>query len=394
MEDRQIYAFCIHGHFYQPPREDPLTGTIPQEPGAAPFDNWNERINHQCYQPNAELKNFEGISFDIGPTLAEWLAQADPLTLQRIIEQDHVNMRRYGVGNAMAQAYNHTILPLASTLDKWTQIKWGLEDFKYRFSHHPCGMWLPETAVDLETLDILAQNDIQFTILAPWQAKVKNLDVSQPYWVNCFEGRRMIVFFYHQDLSTRISFDPGATANADLFLQQILLPQFENQDGKSRKDQLLLIASDGEAYGHHHPFRDKFLSYLLNRAVPGQEIRKSFPALWLETHPPLETIQIRENTSWSCHHGVKRWAMACGCAENGTWKHPLRLAFNRIARDLDRLYLKQLSPYLANPWQLRHEFIAVINGRVTETEFIRQHIPHEPGRGSGHPHRTFTGLTV
>lgn len=374
--NHETHAFCIHGHFYQPPRENPLTGKIPEEAGAAPFHNWNERINDQCYQPNAELRNFERISFDIGPTLADWMEEADRQTLESIIEQDHVNMRRYGVGNAMAQAYNHTILPLACTNDKWTQIRWGIEDFKFHYLHKPAGMWLPETAVDLETLDILAQCGIQFTILAPWQAKAKNLDVSRPYWVNCLDGRRIIVFFYHQSLSGRISFDPGATANADHFIDQILLPQFNNLNGKTPKDQLLLIASDGEAYGHHHPFRDKFLSYLLKRAVKGKEVISTFPALWLQEHAPEQTVEINENTSWSCHHGVKRWATTCGCTLNGAWKKPLRETFNQIAAEIDKIYEQILSAYLPDPWQLRHHYISVINKQISETEYIRQNVPY------------------
>jgi alpha-amylase/alpha-mannosidase (GH57 family) len=367
-------AFCIHGHFYQPPREDALTGKIPEEPGAAPFHDWNERIHTECYQPNAELGNFEGISFNIGPTLAEWMARTDPKTLASIIEQDHVNMRRHGVGNAMAQAYNHTILPLASTADKWTQIRWGIEDFKYRFRHKPLGMWLPETAVDLETLDILAQNDIQFTILAPWQAKAKDLDVSRPYRVNCFDGRYMTVFFYHQNLSTRISFDPGATANADQFVLQVLLPQFAQVNGGDPGDRFLLIASDGEVYGHHHPFRDKFLYYLLNKALDGQQVTKSFPALWLQDHAPTETIEIIENTSWSCHHGVKRWSTTCGCTQHGAWKKPLRHAFSHLGDEIDKVYAQTLDSFNCDPWKLRHEYIAVINGIVPEEVFIRQNV--------------------
>ena len=149
-------AFCIHGHFYQPPREDPLTGVIPKEVGAAPFPNWNERIHAECYRPNAELRNFEQISFNIGPTLSSWMEHHDPLTCQKIVEQDRINVQRFGVGNAMAQAYNHTILPLASHHDKVTQVAWGIADFEYRFGRKPQGMWLPETAVDMETLEILA----------------------------------------------------------------------------------------------------------------------------------------------------------------------------------------------------------------------------------------------
>ncbi len=374
MDQLPTHAFCIHGHFYQPPREDALTGKIPEERGASPYHDWNARINDQCYQPNAELGNFEGISYDVGPTLADWMAKADPKTLASIIEQDQVNVRRYGVGNAMAQAYNHTILPLASTTDKWTQIRWGIDDFKFRYRHDPQGMWLPETAVDLETLDILAQNGIQFTILAPWQTTAKDLDVSKPYWVNCFDGRRMIVFFYHQSLSSRVSFDPGATANADQFLLQILMPQYAQQNGSQPGDQLLIIASDGEAYGHHHPFRDKFLSYLLNRAVEGKQVIKSYPALWLKDHPPVETAEIIDFTSWSCHHGVKRWASTCGCTPNGSWKKPLRVAFNRIARDIDRVYLKYMSKYQTDAWELRHGYMAVFNGQIDEGEYIRSRV--------------------
>jgi alpha-amylase/alpha-mannosidase (GH57 family) len=370
LENTDHNAFCVHGHFYQPTREDPLTGEIPIEPGASPYANWNERINAQCYRPNAALGNFEGISFNIGPTLAGWLDKHDPETMQRIIDQDQVNVRRYGVGNAMAQSYHHTILPLASSEDKWTQIIWGIEDFKMRFSHSPAGMWLPETAIDLETLDILAQNQIQFTILAPWQAKDKSLDVSRPYWVNCFDGRRIIVFFYHRDLSTRVSFDPGATANADLFVHKILLPQF-SQPGESQKgDQFLLMASDGEAYGHHHAFRDKFLSYLLTDAIRGYPLKKSYPGLWLQSNLPVETIEIEDDTSWSCHHGVKRWSDVCGCTPHGEWKRPLREAIDYIAFLIDSEYLAALEPYGVGGWDLRNKYIQVINHQLTDHDFF------------------------
>jgi alpha-amylase/alpha-mannosidase (GH57 family) len=189
------HAFCIHGHFYQPPREDPLTGMIPTEPGAAPFRNWNQRINAECYQPNSAAGNFEKISFNIGPTLFSWLQDSDPATYARILEQDRVNFTRYGVGNAMAQSYNHTILPLATRLDKITQIKWGLEDFRYRFGHTPEGMWLPETAVDSSTLSVMVDFGIKYTILAPWQADKANLDTNRPYRVGLPGGRQMVVFF-------------------------------------------------------------------------------------------------------------------------------------------------------------------------------------------------------
>jgi alpha-amylase/alpha-mannosidase (GH57 family) len=195
-------SFCVHGHFYQPPREDPLTGEIPIEPGSAPYRNWNERINAQCYRPNAQLGNFERISFNIGPTLMQWMAKHDPETANLIVHQERKNLERFGFGNALAQPYNHTILPLASLEDKITQVRWGIADFEFRFGHKPEGMWLPETAVDHESLQVLVDNGIQFTILAPWQADTDHLDTSQPYRVNLVSGKDIIVFFYNQDLST------------------------------------------------------------------------------------------------------------------------------------------------------------------------------------------------
>ena len=348
--------FCIHGHFYQPPREDPISGEIPIEPGASPFRNWNEKINERCYKPNAELGNFERISFNIGPTLVEWLSRYDRETLDLIIEQDHKNLRRYGVGNAMAQSYNHTILPLASSLDKQTQVRWGIDDFYHWYSHKPKGMWLPETAVDLETLEILADNEILFTILAPWQADELDLDPSEPYLVELPSGKEMIVFFYQQDLSTRVSFDPGATSNADDFYNKILRPKYV-ENGKAKKDELFLIASDGEAYGHHHPFRDKFLNRLMKAAVEGSKIRSTFPSLWLLDQYPVKKMKIRENTSWSCHHGVKRWSEDCSCSPNGSWKKPLREAFNELAIKLDEIYLQEMGTYFQDVWQVRHDYI-------------------------------------
>ena len=199
------HAFTVHGHFYQPPREDPLTGKIPHEPGATPYLNWNERIHDHDYKPNAVLGNFERISFNVGPTLLDWMAEYDPRTVQQIVEQDRWNIERNGIGNAIAQSYNHTILPLASREDKITQVRWGIADFAHRFGHAPLGMWLPETAVDEETLQILADNKILFTILAPWQADTNLLDTSQPYQVPLKNNKSISVFFYDQDLSTRVS---------------------------------------------------------------------------------------------------------------------------------------------------------------------------------------------
>ncbi|NPV77907.1 MAG: DUF3536 domain-containing protein [Anaerolineae bacterium] len=368
-------TFCVHGHFYQPPREDPLTGEIPLEPGAAPYHNWNERIRDQCYWPNAELGNFEHISFNVGPTLAQWLELFDPVTIRKIIEADQLNLKRNGVGNAMAQAYNHVILPLASRQDKITQVRWGIQDFVMRFGHSPSGMWLPETAVDIETLEVLAQHGIEFTILAPWQAEAQELDASRPYFVRLPGNQQIIVFFYQQDLSTAVSFDPAATVNADLFAQKILLPKFRPYTEEGEIPQFLLIASDGEVYGHHHPFRDKFLERLFDGAIKNLPIEASYPGLWLKQHPPQDEIQIRPNTSWSCLHGVTRWEGECSCTPHGSWKRPLRRALTEIAELVDRLYRLALEPYVEDPWELRHQYAAVLGGQITVRDYIHSYIP-------------------
>lgn len=364
-------AFCIHGHFYQPPREDPLSGDIPLEAGAAPYRNWNERIHDQCYRPNAELGNFECISFDAGPTLLQWMAVYHPGTLAKIVAQERAVFNRTGVGNGMALPYNHSILPLASRADKLTQVKWGIGDFEFRFGHRPCGMWLPETAADLETLQVLAECGIEFTILSPWQAEPRSLDVSQPYRVALPDEGEITVFFYHQELSMRVSFDPTVSVNGDTFLRQTLLSQYDaSQHGKEAQTQLLVIASDGELYGHHQPFRDKFLAHIMDGAVRQLSLETVFPALWLLEHPPQEQIQIREKTSWSCHHGITRWMGSCDCTPHSEWKAPLRQALDRIAAAIDEQYLAAVQPYLDDPWELRHRYIEVLCLQKTTRELI------------------------
>ncbi len=367
-------AFCVHGHFYQPPREDPVTGEVPLEPGAAPYRNWNERINSQCYRPNAQLENFRKISFNIGPTLMEWMAVHDPETLKRIVEQDQENLARHGVGNGMAQCYNHTILPLAQREDKVTQVRWGIADFEFRFGHQPLGMWLPETAADDETLSVLAECGIQFTLLAPWQADTNDLDGTHPYRVPLPNQREIAVFFYNQDLSTRISFDPGATVNADRFVLEALLPKYRLHKGRAVEPQLVMVASDGELYGHHQPFRDKFLSYLMDGALSAHPVENTFPALWLKQHPLEHEIHIRQKTSWSCHHGVTRWMGSCGCTSNNAWKSPLREALNQIGDAINLQYLEKLSCYKVDPWQLRNDFIHVVQGTEPLETFLQEHI--------------------
>jgi alpha-amylase/alpha-mannosidase (GH57 family) len=372
-----INSFSIHGHFYQPPREDPLTGLIPKEAGAAPYDNWNERILAECYQPNARLKNFSKISFNVGPTLFTWLESQDQKTYQQIIAQDRYNLQRHGVGNALAQAYNHTILPLASSPDKNIQIRWGIADFTHRFGHPPQGMWLPETAVDYETLAIMSNLGVEFTILAPWQAEDDELDPTEPYQVLLPGGKSITVFFYQKELSARISFDPQATANADQFVEGELVSSMHAQKVKSGEDQFILLASDGELYGHHQPFRERFLAHLLDGASAATGLTCSYPALWLKSHPPSKTIRIREGTSWSCQHGVTRWAGECACSPlDARWKSPLRSSLDRLATALDGIYFDTAYPLIPKPRVLREQYIHVMLGEITAGQLISEMAGH------------------
>ncbi|MFZ2098412.1 MAG: DUF3536 domain-containing protein [Anaerolineales bacterium] len=369
-----IRALSIHGHFYQPPREDPVSGLIPFEHGAKPYRNWNERIHAECYLPNAQLGNFEKISFNIGPTLFSWMKTYDPSASRLIVAQDQANIQQHGVGNAMAQAYHHTILPLATCQDKITQIEWGIADFEYQFGHKPKGMWLPETAVDMETLNVLAEHDIEFTILAPWQAETDNIDVTEPYRVALSAGKSITVFFYHQGLSTGISFNPALTRNADNFVRNAVLPTFNSEKEQRGEPQLLLIASDGELYGHHQHFRDRFLAHLVNGASSDAGLQKSYPALWLKKYPARHWMSIREGTSWSCYHGVERWRGDCSCTPgDGRWKGYLRQAFNKLARQLDKVYLETMAKYRIEPWGLRNAYIHVVLGQLPVEDLIYQY---------------------
>jgi len=361
-----LSALSVHAHFYQPPREDPLTGIIPIESSAAPYHDWNERILAECYRPNAELRNFERISFDIGPTLFNWLIGYDPYIGNLIIQQDRRNQSEFGIGNALAQAYNHTILPLSSRYDKVTQIYWGIADFLHHFGHEPQGMWLPETAVDYETLEILVENNINYTILAPWQAESTQIDTSEPYIATLPCKQQITLFFYQSDVSGRLSFDPFATINADSFAKDVLL-SYINQEKKRRGEpQLLLLASDGELYGHHQQLRDRFLARLVDGASRQLGVQPIYPGLWLQSHPARQLISIRERTSWSCHHGVKRWKGSCPCSyTSSTWKARLRKSFDHLATSLDDLYLQLVQPVIPQPWLLRDRYIHVILGEMT-----------------------------
>ena len=374
--------FCVHGHFYQPPRIDPFTRTIPEEFGASPYSNWTERIFHECYQPNATIGNFQKISFNIGATLFEWLDQFHPETVHAIVDQEMMVFQRFGVSNAMAQPYFHAIMPLASAREKETLIRWGIHDYEAHFGRRPLGMWLPETAVDLASLEALADHGITFTILAPWQAKDPSLDTTKPWNVKLPNGKKITVFFYNAFLSGEISFNPTATENADRFVQDWLIPR--SQALARPGDQVILAASDGELYGHHQHSREKFLSYLLDGAVEKQGIVREFPALWLLNHPVEDYTEIIENTSWSCHHGIERWRDVCGDAPTAIWKKPLRQFLTQLADSIDTIYEARLNSIIREPWLLREDYSAVLLGSEKIDELIQRHASQSltPGQSS------------
>lgn len=356
---------CIHGHFYQPSRFDPFTETVPDEIGAAPYRNWNEKINANCYYPNAKLENFSQLSFDIGPTLWKWLERFAPETYRLIVSQEQEVFNKFGVSNCLAQPYHHTILPLGSREDKITQIRWGILDYQHRLGHPPQGIWLPETAIDDETVEILIQEGIQFTILAPWQ--VKNLKDNRPMLVESNNGR-MIIFPFHKDISASFSFDSSKTTNADRFCDWLSKNRHHWRNG-----QFPIIATDGELYGHHQPFRDYFLQRLFHASLQQARIKAIFPALWLKDHVVKERAKLISNTSWSCPHGVDRWKGPCGCTSRGEWKKKLRDGLTKIAEEIDRIFVEKMSLFLTNPYILRHDYIKVINGILALSELLAQH---------------------
>jgi alpha-amylase/alpha-mannosidase (GH57 family) len=366
-------CLCLYGHFYQPPRENPFTGSIPREPGAAPFANFNEKITSECYRPNAEAGNFEAISYDLGPTLAGWLEQAHPDVYHRIIDADRQHMLRYGVGNALAQVYNHTILPLATTRDKRTQILWGLQDFRHRYGHEAHGMWLAETAVDRETLDLLAQNGITYTVLAPWQAAAP-IDPTEPYSVPLSDGRSITVFFYNGPLSGGVSFDWNTTCDANNFAAWCLPGHLVQDKRLAGEAQLILIATDGELYGHHKPWRDKFLSYLIQHGAPSYGFEVCTLERYMNLYPATKTVQLHEPSAWSCAHGVARWNTGCECTEGDSrWKGAVRQALNHLAKGGDALFEEYAGEALSDPWTARDDYIALCNGWETRESFWARH---------------------
>ncbi len=383
---------CIHCHFYQPPRENPWLESIELQDSAYPYHDWNERITAECYAANASsriltadnritriVNNYSRISFNFGPTLLSWLEEHAPDTYQAILDADKESQQRFsGHGNAIAQVYNHMIMPLANQRDKRTQVVWGIRDFEHRFARKPEGMWLAETAVDVETLEVLAEHDIKFTILAPSQAKqerrigttkFKNveggkIDPTRPYICKLPSGRSINLFFYDGPISRAVAFE-GLLSNGETFANRLLSGFADNR----RWPQLMHIATDGETYGHHHPKGDMALAYALHHIDSNNLAKLTNYGEYLEINPPTHEVEIVENTAWSCVHGVGRWSCDCGCNSGGkpgwnqAWRAPLRAAFDYLRDELAPEYERKASELLRDPWQARDQYINVVLNR-------------------------------
>ncbi len=375
----------VHAHFYQPSRVDPFTGRVPEDASAAPFRDWNARITEECYRPISERGTAAHISWNMGPTLTGYLATAAPEVLAGFAAAD-----REGGGTGIAQAFHHSILPLAAAHDRRTEILWGARDFEVRFGRRPTAMWLPETAVDLATLAALAEAGVAATILAPWQADVENLDTRRPYRVDVGGGRHVTVVLYDGDLSGAVSFEPAATADADRFARERILPRLDASwaagpaGGEAHHgddvDPLVIIASDGELYGHHQSFRDLFLERLVAPDDPapdrGFDVVDLAVAIAEPDGRPHPEIRIRERTSWSCHHGVLRWFAECPDVPDGRWKAPLRSALDRLAGGVDAVtvQLGRDLPGLDDVWAARDAYVDVVVGAAEGDAFAAERL--------------------
>ncbi len=350
-------AVCIHGHFYQPPRENAWPGEIDRQPSAHPYHDWNERITAECYQPNADLGNYARMSFNFGPTLLSWMERKAPKTYAAVLEADRQSRC------AIAQAYNHMILPLAPRRDRITQVVWGIRDFEYRFGRSPEGMWLPETAVDLETLEILAEQGIRFTVLAPHQGKQSDgapVDSTVPYRVNLRAGRQIALFFYNGPLSNAVAFE-GLLKDGQKFGER-MLSEFSPE---AKSPQLVHIAADGETYGHHHPGGEVALQQCI-QFLEKKGVAITHYAETLVQHPPVDEAEIVEKSSWSCTHGIDRWWSDCGCVAGGhegwnqAWRTPLRNALDWLRDETELRFEAAAAEFLKDPWEARDRFIRVM----------------------------------
>jgi alpha-amylase/alpha-mannosidase (GH57 family) len=366
-------ALVIHGHFYQPPRENPWTGEVETEPTAAPFHDWNERIHAECYAPNVD--NYPLISFNFGPTLLSWLAQHHADTYRKILDADKVSAAaRGGHGNAIAQAYGHAILPLCNERDRVTQVVWGLADFRFRFGREAEALWLPETAANDHVLSLLIDHGMRYVILAPNQA-TREIDTSKPYFFRHVDGsgRSLAVFFYDGPLARAIAFE-GALASSRGLVERFI--------SAARGGELVNVATDGETYGHHFKFGDLGLAHALRVEAKAAGFWITNYAQYLDHHPPELTVEIDngpdgEGTSWSCAHGVGRWTRDCGCHTGGEpgwnqkWRQPLRAALEFLRDDAADKF--ESASLLKDPWAARNDYISVMLDPQARAAFSTRH---------------------
>jgi alpha-amylase/alpha-mannosidase (GH57 family) len=413
-------SICVHGHFYQPPRENPSLEYVESQDSAQPYHDWNERITAECYAPNGAarildaenriakiINNYAHISFNFGPTLLSWLEEKAPGAYRAIVEADVQSAQNFaGHGSAIAQAYNHMILPLANSPDKRTQVRWGLRDFKHRFRREPEGMWLPETAVDVQTLEILAEHRIKYTILAPRQAsrvrKIgsrswkdvsrERIDPTRPYLVRLPSRRKITVFFYDGTISRAVAFE-GLLSNGEQFATRLISGFSDERDWP----QLMHIATDGESYGHHHHFGEMALAYALDYIESKELATITNYGEFLANNPPTHQVEIFEKSSWSCVHGVERWLSDCGCNSGGhsdwsqQWRAPLRAALDWLRDALASFFEVRGSELLKEVWLARDEYIDVILDRSEASVrcFLEKH-----GRWELNPAQRVTALKL
>lgn len=406
----------IHGHFYQPPRENPWTGILERQESAAPHHDWNARIAEECYRPNAAsrvldatkriqdiVNNYERLSFNFGPTLLAWLAREAPDVLAALQEADRRSLAALGHGNAIAQSYNHMILPLATPRDRWTQIVWGMREFVARFGRPPEAMWLPETAVDPDTLRLLVRAGMRYVILAPsqaarwrplggqgWMTRAQaEIDPRRTYrWIlrNAQGEPRgnlgLDVCFYHAPLSRGISFQ-HYLRDAGFLADRIA------EAGAGARDPLILLATDGESFGHHERHGDMCLATLFAHAGPRRELHITNLAAYLEENRPTWEVELLPESAWSCSHGVGRWREDCGCSTGGgpgwnqAWRRPLRRGLDRLRRALEQLFVDEGSGLFRDPWAARDDYILLLlePGGAARELFFARHGRHPLGIG-------------
>ncbi len=405
--------YCvIHGHFYQPPRESPWLGDIQRQPSAAPFHNWNERIFDECYRPNAFSRlldnngkitgvsnNYSYMSFNFGPTLFRWLYQEHTAVYKRIVDADKQSCLRYdGHGSAVAQVYNHVIMPHASRRDKVTQIRWAKSFFKRHFGRDPEGMWLGETAINMETAECLVEEGITFTVLSPNQAQAFRFMDGSSEWINAdhagFDPRHpyrlyledeqgnkkeghLDLFFFDEPLSRAISFE-NLLDNADFLSERINGCYTPGSD----ENELVLIATDGETFGHHKKSGDMCLAYFFRKKAAEMGLEVVNLAYYLSVNPPKREVRLRnshgEGTAWSCAHGTGRWIRDCGCNTGGgagwnqKWRGPLREGMNYLQSEIDQVYVRELIKYFDHPWEIRDLYEPFFDNQGAGTEFLKQ----------------------